>query len=715
MEKILNKIVESEAIDAHTFKKRCVLPSLDAFHQFQHDSKRRKLQEFLDDYHSTSHKSLSFEETDNIQALEQIDFALDPYYRTTLKSHQLEGLKFMWDRMYRKKSGCLLSHAMGLGKTLQVIALLSTIYQHRKRYPSTQFPSGNRVLILAPVVTLSNWVEEFAKWSVNDMDDILGEVYNFSSIKSAGKKSRERQLAFVLHWYTYGGVMLLGYEQFRTLMQDKLEDNTNNRFMDYLIHPGPDIVVLDEGHRIKNASTALASLVSQFHTPLRLCLTGYPLQNHLSEYYYMIHAITPGLLGTPEHFKSYFSNLIENCFHDSSAYRKREAAMKMYVLQLLAGEIMHRRDESILIKTLPKKTEYLIKFKLSPIQHKGYMFLLQHVVDGLAPLLALLILRALCDHPRIFENLLEKRLERKRQMSLRHMEMTDEDVSHPVIEEHQEDEERLLQLFDFDAQQYEQLSSYFKTLDTESWSCAGKMTFIANLAVASKAVQDKLVIVSHSLSCLDYLEHFLPVLGIKMARIDGDTAGNSRQGIINSFTEDKEIHVMLLTAKAAGIGINLVAANRIVLVDQDWNPLYDEQSIGRIYRIGQTKPVYVYRLVTATTIEESIMNQSVHKNSISRRVIDNNRKTASISRDELKQYFQPPNPDIELIDLKTMDREVLEDPVSNSLYAKNESIVHAKVYQSDSSEEPAWFRLSERDRQTAKRDVVQYKRKNYGI
>lgn len=158
-----------------------------------------------------------------------------------------------------------------------------------------------------------------------------------------------------------------------------------------------------------------------------------------------------------------------------------------------------------------------------------------------------------------------------------------------------------------------------------------------------------------------------------------------------------------------------MAANRIVLVDQDWNPLYDEQSIGRIYRIGQTKPVYVYRLVTATTIEESIMNQSVHKNSISRRVIDNNRKTASISRDELKQYFQPPNPDIELIDLKTMDREVLEDPVSNSLYAKNESIVHAKVYQSDSSEEPAWFRLSERDRQTAKRDVVQYKRKNYGI
>lgn len=75
---------------------------------------------------------------------------------------------------------------------------------------------------------------------------------------------------------------------------------------------------------------------------------------------------------------------------------------------------------------------------------------------------------------------------------------------------------------------------------------------------------------------------------------------------------------MLLSAKAAAIGINLTSANRVVLVDQDWNPLYDEQSIGRVFRYGQKKPVFVYRLITASTIEERIFSQSIHKRSISR-------------------------------------------------------------------------------------------------
>lgn len=74
----------------------------------------------------------------------------------------------------------------------------------------------------------------------------------------------------------------------------------------------------------------------------------------------------------------------------------------------------------------------------------------------------------------------------------------------------------------------------------------------------------------------------------------------------------------LFVFQAAAIGINVTAANRIVLVDQDWNPLYDEQSIGRVYRYGQTKPVIAYRLITATTIEERIYMQSIHKRSISK-------------------------------------------------------------------------------------------------
>ena len=108
-----------------------------------------------------------------------------------------------------------------------------------------------------------------------------------------------------------------------------------------------------------------------------------------------------------------------------------------------------------------------------------------------------------------------------------------------------------------------------------------------------------------------------------------------RQVILDDFESDESKLIMLLSAKvsikkspililcvtlvqAAAIGINVTSANRIVLIDQDWNPLYDEQSIGRIYRYGQLKPVTVYRLVTASTIEERIFAQSVHKKSIAR-------------------------------------------------------------------------------------------------
>lgn len=110
----------------------------------------------------------------------------------------------------------------------------------------------------------------------------------------------------------------------------------------------------------------------------------------------------------------------------------------------------------------------------------------------------------------------------------------------------------------------------------------------------------------------------MPVFGSRLCRIDGTTPGSERQTIVDTFQTDESYSVMLLSAKAAAIGINLTAANRVVLVDQDWNPLYDEQSIGRVFRYGQTKPVFVYRLITASTIEERILAQSIHKRSISR-------------------------------------------------------------------------------------------------
>lgn len=148
-------------------------------------------------------------------------------------------------------------------------------------------------------------------------------------------------MRYLKHWYTSGGVLLINYDLYRSSLSSN-HINDKEDYYKYLVNPGADIVILDEAHRIKNSSSLLASHVRKIRTKARICLTGYPLQNHLVEYYYMINFIAPGLLGSRELFKSYFSNIIEKCYSDSSKATKLDAAFKLYVLQLLTGHVTHR-------------------------------------------------------------------------------------------------------------------------------------------------------------------------------------------------------------------------------------------------------------------------------------------------------------------------------------------------------------------------------------
>lgn len=148
-------------------------------------------------------------------------------------------------------------------------------------------------------------------------------------------------MKYLKYWYTQGGVLLMNYDLFRALLcTTRLNDQ--KEFYKYLVNPGPDVVILDEAHRIKNSSSLLSTHVNQIQTKTRICMTGYPLQNRLLEYYFMIDFIAPGILGTRDHFKTYFSLYIDNCYSDSSRHIKEQAAYKLYVLQLLTGHVTHR-------------------------------------------------------------------------------------------------------------------------------------------------------------------------------------------------------------------------------------------------------------------------------------------------------------------------------------------------------------------------------------
>ncbi|KAG0764140.1 hypothetical protein G6F29_008392 [Rhizopus arrhizus] len=638
--------------------------------------------------------------------LENLNVPLNEHFKSKLKYHQLEGVEFLWRRVYEKKGGCLLSHAMGLGKSIQTIALLNTLYENLDRNPEVAYPTGKRVLILAPLITLSNWTNEFRKWHVEGFTTVLGQVFNFGDIAATRRESR---IKYLQYWYTNGGVMLMNYDQLRYLIVNS--SKSEDEYYKYLINPGPDVVVLDEGHRIRNAGSQISQIISEFRTRARICLTGYPLQNHLLEYYYMLDFVAPGILGPKETFKSYFTFYIEKSYADSSKSIRQKAASRLYTLQLLTEEVAHRRDATTLQKDLPFKTEYVVSFKMTDVQRLGYINALKSIEHQGSLIDHLFILRTICNHPKILQKLLIKRKSKRREQFYVNAMNDDKDddyvdqgsddesncdpslASDPVDVDTEKgndiddlyDEETEIAKWDDDSFQW--AIDYFKNDDVESWKCSNKISFIVDLAFDCNAIKEKLIIVSHSLACHDYLQHLFSVIGIEASRIDGGTSPNLRQPIIDDFNSDQNKLIMLLSAKAAAIGINVTSANRIVLIDQDWNPLYDEQSIGRIYRYGQLKPVVVYRLITSSTIEERIFAQSLHKKSISRRLIDN-KLSATISKDELKEYYIHPPPDLPLANMNDIRKNVKPDIVTYSaLYQNKDYITECKLHDLETVDE----------------------------
>lgn len=180
------------------------------------------------------------------------------------------------ERMHNSEgSGCILAHCMGLGKTLQVITLCHTLLSNSDR------TNVNRILVVCPLSTVLNWVNEFKIWLkfVEKNDDL--EIYEISKFKQNVDRANK-----IMEWHNDGGVMILGYEMFRNLTNDtgtKLKKKIKQSLQTSLVEPGPDLIICDEGHLLKNEKTSLSKSMNRIRTQRRIVLTGTPLQNNLKE------------------------------------------------------------------------------------------------------------------------------------------------------------------------------------------------------------------------------------------------------------------------------------------------------------------------------------------------------------------------------------------------------------------------------------------------
>ena len=332
-------------------------------------------------------KSFPLPEKDKEGSVDQLVLDFDPVTMKVLvevdkrlvkklKPHQVNGVKFMWDACFESleqiksgkiPGGAILAHCMGLGKTLQTISLTQTVLQN----PGVDV---ERVMVICPVNTVKNWQDEYDKWLIGDLEV---DVYEMSKEKdNRGRAARLQQ------WFREGGVLIIGYEMFRNLVNEKngkFKKKQREIFNQCLLDPGPDLVVCDEGHLLKNEKSAINKAVNRISTIRRIVLTGTPLQNNLKEYFEMVNFVKPHLLGTRKEFLNRFVNPIVNGQHaDSTEKDVRVMKKRSFVLNDLLKGCMQRLDYNVLLPYLQPKHEYVLSITLTDLQKKLYKFYLEN-------------------------------------------------------------------------------------------------------------------------------------------------------------------------------------------------------------------------------------------------------------------------------------------------------------------------------------------------
>ncbi|CAG9860347.1 unnamed protein product [Phyllotreta striolata] len=548
-----------------------------------------------------------------------------------LKPHQREGIKFMWDVCYESLetlkensgSGCILAHCMGLGKTFQVLSLCHTLF-------ACEETSTKHILIVCPLSTVNNWRKE-TKFAFE------GVQLNFRFFTISGNKCKkmEDRCNIVKKWYLdRRSILVMGYECFENLTNDtkldKFSDKWKGLMLEYLCDPGPDLVVCDEGHLIKNKKALRTVALHKIRTRRRIVLTGTPLQNNLEEYFEMVSFVKPNLLGNRKEFKRNFVNPIKNGqYEDSNEHDIRIMKKMTHVLHKLLVSTVQRVEDTELEIYLPRMVDYAVYVQLKQPQVDLY----NSYLDGTGYmkkefLKDFITLQLICTHPQLLEFNSIRRKKKIREKDV----ITKEDDQ-------------------FVGNNDKWWKGKLPESASQKIEYGSKLLVLKAIIEECEAVGDKLLVFSQNLSELDLIEHFLKKLGTEKSktwtkdidyfRMDGTVTPEQRSYICDSFNDKhrKSVKLLLMSTKVGGLGLNLTAANRIVIMTVAWNPSYDTQSVFRAYRFGQKKKVYVYRLIALDTMESKVYQLQVTKLAIAHRVIDKHHITRHYKSHDLELFY----------------------------------------------------------------------------
>ncbi|KAL4080204.1 P-loop containing nucleoside triphosphate hydrolase protein [Scleroderma yunnanense] len=537
----------------------------------------------------------------NKKGLPIVPVVLDPIIAKHLRPHQIEGVKFLYEcSMGMRKhegQGCILADAMGLGKTLQTIVLVWTLLK--------QNPYGGiggvigKVLIVCPVSLINNWRAEFRKWLGRDRVGVFTVEKDKSSVKHF-LNSRIHQ------------ALVIGYEKLRSVIGDLAYCN-----------PPIGLIICDEGHRLKSANNKTSAMFKALRTPRRVILSGTPIQNVLGEFHAMADFCNPGLLDDYSTFRrAYEIPIIKSRAPDCTSKELELGEARSAQLTTIAKSFVLRREATILKNYLPAKSEYIVFVTPTRLQLSMLAAILNpEKLDSLAESstaesLALInVLTKVSNSPVLLKAQVDKAKASK---------------SIPIVRPGVMEALKLLP----------------EKTQIEDFSISGKLTALANLLrTIRQHTEEKCIIVSHYTSTLNIIEAYCKANSYTYLRLDGQTPAAKRQEYVNTFNKSSQrCHfIFLLSSKAGGVGLNLVGASRLCLIDSDWNPSHDLQSMARIHRDGQKRPVFIYRFLTAGTIDEKIYQRQVTKIGLSDSLMgtgSSGSKADSFTRKELHDIFR---------------------------------------------------------------------------
>lgn len=516
-----------------------------------------------------------------------VDVVVDPVLGKHLRDHQREGVQFLYEcvmGMRCEGEGAIMADEMGLGKTLQTIALLWTLLKQNPIYESP--PVVKKALIVCPAGLVNNWRREFRKWLGNE------HIHVFVA------DPKSKNITSFTQGKTYN-VMIIGYEMLRNVQEEMKKGSI-------------DIVIADEGHRLKTANNKSMQAIQSLNTERRVILSGTPLQNDLGEFYTAIDFVNPGLLGQRSAFKRTFEGPIVRSRQpeaSESELEKGEARWKELVA--LTSRFMIRRTAEVLTKYLPPKTEHVVFCRPTAAQAAAYRAILSSPIFAVAlgntemALQLINVLKKICNSPALLKSKKDT-----------------EDTASEMLQS-------LLPLVPPNVLNSNASSAKLRVLDS----------LVHRIYTTT---QEKIVIVSNYTQTLDMIERLLTSLSYTYVRLDGSTPAKNRQSLVEKFnrSSQKNYFAFLLSAKSGGVGLNLIGASRIVLFDVDWNPATDLQAMARIHRDGQKLPCKIYRFLIQGGLDEKIYQRQVMKMGLANAVVDNKASASSFSRDELKDLFR---------------------------------------------------------------------------